>query len=106
MSETKHTPGPWEIDHNGYLQAAVSGVIICRIVNSGGIVFHADFSPAQPANARLIAAAPELLEALKSARTLLQECADDTVGTPSMVEFAEAVKLYDAAIARAEGRDA
>lgn len=66
-SETKHTPGPWEVTDNtadGYGQLVVGSmhgaVAICYTAEPG--------DPGMPseceANARLIAAAPELLECL------------------------------------------
>ncbi|HEX3941609.1 MAG TPA: hypothetical protein VHX11_09025 [Acidobacteriaceae bacterium] len=59
MSETKHTPGPWsryneERCSNIFLESHCHGSV-CKIANN----LHAE------ANARLIAAAPELLEALE-----------------------------------------
>jgi hypothetical protein len=47
-------------------------------------------------DACLIAAAPDLLEALKEARRLLAEC-DTSLGVPDLSQF-------DAAIAKAEGK--
>ena len=46
--------------------------------------------------ARVFAAAPDLLEALKEARRLLAEC-DTSLGVPDLSQF-------DAAIAKAEGK--
>jgi hypothetical protein len=62
-----HTPGPWEIDtHHGI---AVHGEIgrVCRLpaYNTPRLLRQAD------ANARLIAAAPDLLDALKEAEEVL-----------------------------------
>ena len=62
---TKHTPGPWTLDDRGYkyiVHKPGDGYItrdICRMDSSTMAAF------AQEANARLIAAAPDLLEALK-----------------------------------------
>jgi hypothetical protein len=62
MTAAKHTPGPWHIDA-GVIKA---GDVRERV--SIGIVF--DWSENAPeeaaANARLIAAAPELLDALRA----------------------------------------
>lgn len=65
MSEFKHTPGPWT--------QATMGPNGCPIVGSGALmvamIAHSTNEPEQAeeakANARLIAAAPELLEALQ-----------------------------------------
>lgn len=69
----KHTPGPWMVDE------AYPFVVYARV--KGKEVYLADcdiaYSPLPPkepdANARLIAAAPELLEALKA---LLQDAGE------------------------------
>jgi len=57
----KHTPGPWSIysiTFKGYHQiACAQGGRVCQVV---------PFKDEYKANARLIAAAPDLLEALKS----------------------------------------
>ncbi len=56
------------------------------------------------ANARLIAAAPDLLECLKKARQTLFECAQDTIGTPTEALFRAEVAQCDVVIDKAEGR--
>lgn len=58
MSETKHTPGPWEFDgpHHNIIVWSSPNNRICFMTSDG---------PTE-ANARLIAAAPDLLEALKN----------------------------------------
>lgn len=53
MKQTKHTPGPWVINGGEWVDAENNSV--CRIVSN------------IPANAALISAAPEMLEALESA---------------------------------------
>ena len=57
MSEAKHTPGPWECDgdlvHKDGFEIAIVEA------------HYEDYVELQQANARLIAAAPDLLEALK-----------------------------------------
>lgn len=61
---TKHTPGPWKLDDRGYkyiVHKPGDGYItrdICRMDSSTMAAF------AQEANARLIVAAPELLNAV------------------------------------------
>lgn len=58
MSESKHTKGKWKVagqgDGNGQLPILANGKIIAAVRNHGSL-----------ADAHLIAAAPELLEALK-----------------------------------------
>ena len=66
MTEAKHTPGPWKFSeyHRAVVQSerSVDGcnLEICKIGNSQNITH-----PMVAADARLIAAAPGMLEALK-----------------------------------------
>lgn len=91
---TKHTPGPWEAT-SGYSPEVRAGeALICapkaRTDGIGGQSLGEI-----KANASLIAAAPDLLEALKYARNIVaHDLGDDS---------AHLVPL-DAAIAKAEGR--
>lgn len=93
----KHTPGPWKVidralnggegvsieAENGYTE-------VCKVNKS----YHS-----RTANARLIAAAPELLEALKEAENWLAEYEDGPdSGLQGLLAQARA------AIAKAEGR--
>ena len=81
MIATGHTPGPWKINTAGmaingqpfkitevyvFAPGLQDDVAICAEV-----IDPASQKPSQ-ANARLIAAAPELLEALKSAKWMLE----------------------------------
>lgn len=62
MSAHKHTPGPWCVEGVGIgalVRARINGVIVA--------VRHRLSAQEHEANARLIAAAPELLEALREA---------------------------------------
>jgi hypothetical protein len=85
----KHTPGPWKATADPYSDVVVdaAGVELCVMVGSGP----------QADNARLIAAAPELLEAL---RDLVQLEADGRAESESAIEYWERAR---AAIAKAEG---
>lgn len=64
MSDAKHTPGPWAVKANGRrgvaFNAQTFSVVDSRRVPLAGTVVD-------EADARLIAAAPELLEALEAA---------------------------------------
>lgn len=75
--ENLHTPGPWTCDSihpdNGRTQIGSPKDFICELYTYG-IYSNGGEQPTeseQQANARLIAAAPELLEALKEAQKLL-----------------------------------
>lgn len=69
MKNQKHTPGPWTLTKNFHhdrfnLKAASRETFIGDITIDR---HHADFTPEEAvANAHLIAAAPEMLEALES----------------------------------------
>lgn len=58
-NQETHTPGPWHLGGNGFIVYAANGYAICDVKT-----FHGR-SNADAANAMLIAAAPELLAALK-----------------------------------------
>ena len=63
---SKHTPGPWEIEehyHFGYRW--ISGPQHSQLAQVVWCMEYEDRSPECEANAHLIAAAPELLEALE-----------------------------------------
>ena len=72
MPDTKHTPGPWKVipytNQHGVETTAISSDDDMR-----NITYALPYnSPQAEANARLIAAAPDLLEALKYARRFLK----------------------------------
>ena len=74
--KTKHTPGPWKED--GFKITDSKGKLICRVDSEGGS------DAFDMANARLIAAAPELLEGLKA----LADIAEDEDNYPTFTERA------------------
>ena len=65
MDEAKHTPGPWLTHKEGfssiYIESRIGGGMLQEVASCGPT---GEGSDQQEANARLIAAAPELLEAL------------------------------------------
>ena len=62
---TKHTPGPWTVERDGPNRKWLINAEDFAVATCDGAIRH------QEADARLIAAAPELLEALKwTARAL------------------------------------
>ena len=73
MSEPKHTPGPWEADESRAMTAINTADKHVAMVNISHQVSIAEHH----ANARLIAAAPEMLDALES----LVSCISETRGS-------------------------
>lgn len=99
----KHTKGPWTISNGGESQYLITGDKwpICTLDKP-----HFSQDATEKANARLIAAAPELLDGLKIAAKTLSEIAHPLYGTSSweMERAAEkALILIISAIAKAEG---
>jgi hypothetical protein len=67
--KTKHTPGPWHTYTGGNTRDCVESVKegkLIAVVYDGADSRPCENNPTQSANAKLIAAAPELLEALKA----------------------------------------
>lgn len=82
MSTAKHTPGPWAADGLRFVrQVAAPRHVICRLPHTNG---QQDQS--------LIAAAPELLEALLDCRRALE-----------IANFTQELAVVNAAIAKATG---
>lgn len=95
MSEVKHTPGPWHVGKD--FEAGIGrGFFV-----AGGKFVRANMvgpNDAQEANARLIAAAPDLLALVK--------LVNGSFGGGLTVTFSERdVAEFAAAIAKAEGRE-
>lgn len=95
---SKHTKGPWivyakpDVDCDGFDGAGTDTAYFLAV--PGGYQDGAE----QDANARLIAAAPELLDALKVAVRRLEEI-QYQIASPKQIEF------LNAAIAKAEGKE-
>lgn len=101
MSKCSHTPGPWEFEiSSDGSRAEVSCERWAEFARIWIQVEGEDF-PEGRANARLIAAAPDLLAACQEASLQLQYLADkfNATGTGTAV-----LAKLDAAIAKAEGR--
>lgn len=99
MAEHKHTPGPWFIDGDDI--RAPDGDddpwYVAEVITGCGP------GDATPANARLIAAAPDLLEALKDAQKAIRELRDQGAPTAYWDDIEAANK---AAISKATGESA
>lgn len=98
----KHTPGPWTIE--GHPQG--TGFRVADANKRSVAAFPSTSrrpDDERIANARLIAAAPELLAALKEAHRLLPSLIHTSTDIDA-VELGDAIERARAAIARAEGR--
>src|SRR4051812_13043639 len=108
MSDTKHTPGPWSFRECDSVVMIEAGSDSIAATNSK--TYWQRFDDADVANARLIAAAPDLLAALKSAERwlggILSETEDGVEAEVRNVHSAawNAIDSMRAAIAKAEGR--
>jgi len=111
----KHTPGPWHVGYRGMdigcTNAKIGGHAKLFDIRGWGYLTgnghgglglpHEEAVAIQEANARLVAAAPDLLEALKA---LQKQALQSELNSPSHEWGMEALALTEAAIARAEGR--
>lgn len=113
MTEAKHTPGPWRVPDQTYRRHLTvetsdkidvfDGMVACP--GSGGSVSYTDTictlgwqgTPEWEANARLIAAAPDLLEALERCLNFIENTESE------MGDTLECGDKARAAIARAKG---
>jgi hypothetical protein len=120
-----HTPGPWKVVDDRDLNPAFGGLLAEVKVPTGSFgrkttnyrrvgitawdVHPRDKAPAfmaGEANARLIAAAPDLLRELKAAREFMVRAIADRVDVPGFDPTMHVlIEAIDAAIARAEGGD-
>lgn len=92
------TPGPWTSNGDEILTA--TGVYLGRM--DGRMTGHADEHA--EADARLIAAAPEMHEALVNAEFLLRQASLNWKEAASMVDsFRNAAELARAALSKAQG---
>lgn len=105
MSAAKHTPGPWTAKWSKYTE----GVFIVQAGPPSNRVLaqfdgDGDGPDAQSiADANLIAAAPELLEALQRLIPLIDVTISETCHAPGLKEAADTAR---AAIAKAAGSHA
>ena len=80
---SKHTPGPWRVDGSAIIGKEPPGDGVCVVP----LIWYGPERRAEiEANARLIAAAPEMLEALECLASEVYEAGD-----PTAIENAYAV---------------
>ncbi|MBH9442481.1 hypothetical protein ACTMQP_12600 [Pseudomonas aeruginosa] len=93
---SKHTPGPWGQDKWGSLQTEGGQDVLLRGITTISAGSDERIAEAE-ANTRLIAAAPELLEALRA-------CVSRITDEVADAEFLDEVEQARAAIAKATGQ--
>lgn len=100
----RHTPGPWAVSE----AATIDGnfMVVGGSGASFGLLAEVILDEEAEANARLIAAAPELLEALKDVRAWIMDpfTEEDAASETLHPAFRKALKRVSAAIAKAEGQ--
>lgn len=98
MTEAKHTPGPWVADFGEafHIRPSEGGTLaqVTFLKGRGGLGGRRNADECA-ANARLIAAAPDLLEALELWR--------DRISGPTEMSMQTLLHMTDAAIAKARG---
>lgn len=104
MSGDNHTPGPWKITDSG------TGVFSSnKPLGQNGIIAICDAvartREENEANARLIAAAPDLLKELEAAVTWIEQIESYEIFDPSAPSKHELLPQLRAAIAKARGTD-
>lgn len=99
----RHTPGPWTIRPNLEGHVFAGDQLIAGCMGHSRNFNDANLRDEQLANAQLIAAAPEMRDALEFIAFCLSERVDHTIA-PSFITLATLVDKARAAIAKAEGR--
>lgn len=98
---SKHTPGPWKLRRVTRYDIRIAPESEPEHVSIAGMAIWGEEDREElEANARLIAAAPELLEALKELREALS---DSGITTPYGSRLMRSFLKANAAIARVEG---
>ena len=112
MGEAKHTPGPWKISHSDFQTNEGQRAILQDIDDAKHIAFitcQSDFKRGKgwcadcserDANARLIAAAPELLAALEVACSYLDHVDGGNENTKKQIAY------WNNLIAKVTGKEA
>lgn len=106
---SKHTPGPWvvgPVDDTVVTHLGADGVRY-EVAQIDGDYNEPGLWPVMEANARLIAAAPDLLDEARKQVTWLRHLRTEAVGSlrGSLIDgIDQSIKYLSAAIAKAEGR--
>lgn len=100
-----HTPGPWKVYHAKLRPQFSTKIIEIQDDHGNAIVAWSGFDAVnrtvkkKMANARLMAAAPDMIEALNHAETVMMM----VVPRSDIEEYRETLKLVTAAILKATG---
>lgn len=107
MGDVKHTPGPWRIDYNQgdiWIGPHINGgPEVLTVVNMPTRAYAGPALQARIADARLIAAAPDLVEALKAATATCQTFLDDCGDVRDFTTQAD-INDWEEIISKAEGQ--
>lgn len=99
-----HTPGPWSCDYGNFSVYCETGAEVCE-VTPGNHDDHTAISVEEmQANARLIAAAPELLATLKEAYDALDYAQAQVASDTDRWHLTRCRRKLKPVIDRAEGR--
>ena len=88
-TQVKHTPGPWVARHDDMV-CSKEGRIIADCESTSYNMPPAPSTAEDKANARLIAAAPEMYEALRNLLEVYQDSTDDD-GSPVVLNAIDAL---------------
>lgn len=98
-----HTPGPWEVAEPGEVDEHYA--VLDGFGHTASVYGYPEEAAAALSNARLIAAAPELLKTLRFVLPVLENAARrGTIGSDGVNLELEAAREVADAIAQAEGR--
>ena len=102
---TKHTPGPWKTFQTDIAIGVESdrSDVAWIYHPTHGLLYTARSVEEDRANARLIAASPDLLESLRTTTKMLQEWIDNQPPYDDALRDREALAKAKAAIAKATG---
>lgn len=106
----KHTPGPWKVEPMAMPIGETSSLHVIWTADENHPmptlpVARTMFAPASEANARLIAAAPELLEACQWLHPIIVERFDPSEFAPAVAEQIQFIlDKVEAAIEKAEAK--
>jgi hypothetical protein len=70
MNNTHHTPAPWQVSPYGNITS--KSLVVAKVEQMPSKI-PGDYESEKQANARLIAAAPEMLQALERAVSIIEE---------------------------------